>query len=155
MNVILNINKEYSEYVAKYLAKKPYIPIASAQFIETPDSYTIYSHDMSGSKYGPEFIWNKQGKLISIRHYEDNLLHGPYKQWDHNKIPIYKLQFWNGDLDGMQYTYHSNGNPALECMYLLGDISRAYYKEYLPDGSVNNDPKMKKGRQLTVLCNKM
>jgi antitoxin component YwqK of YwqJK toxin-antitoxin module len=154
-NIILKINKEFSDYMGYYYPRHKYMPIVSAQFNETSDTYSIYSHDIYGNKCGVEFIWNKQGKLICKRHYDENKLHGMYEQWDHNKIPIYRLQFWNGELDGMQFTFHSNGNPALECMYLLGDISSSYYKEYSSDGTVIKDPKMKKGRQLAVLCNKM
>lgn len=150
MNIIIKINKEFAEYMSYYISKNKNSPIVSANFIETSDTYSIYSYNIHGRKYGPELTWNMHGKLICRKHYEENLLHGFYEQWDHNKIPICRLQFWNGELDGMQFTFHSNGHPALECMYLLGDISSAYYKEYSSDGIFIKDPKMKKGRQLTV-----
>ena len=155
MNTILKINKEFVDYIYIYLNRYKDSSVISSKIVKTHDTYSIYSHDIYGNKHGPELIWNMQGILISRRHYQENKLHGLYEQWDHNKIPIYRLQFWNGELDGMQYTFHSNGNPALECMYLLGDISRAYYIEYTSDGNINKDFKMKKGRQLSILCNKM
>lgn len=99
----------------------------------------------SKNKSGEVKEFYENGKLKSIAHYKDTVLHGAKKNYRKSGVLLSELEYSNGKKNGIGKNYYSTGKLQAEVSY-VNDVKQGDTKWYYQDGKLYRLNPYKEGK---------
>jgi len=94
------------------------------------ETYKNETRAMKSLLDGPYFEWYEDGRRRIIGGFQDNLLHGAYRQFYRNTLPACQGTLRRGKLNGVYVQWDDEGNRLFKAYYIGGTLNNSYVLDY-------------------------